>query len=434
LCPGCAAEDSIHGSKIVRCATCGGVAEVLMIRKEIVPYWGMFGEFLKAIFTMEGLLQFLGLAVVLYLVSWVPLIGGILYGGVWVSYYFLVIHKASTGTTKLPMPADFTDFVDDMVLPLIRFILASLILVIPTYLYVRSQVGFLHLFVNPREALADPVLLLIITLSVVYFPAAIITAAIARSTIAMLNPAVILGIILRIPGHYFLTVLVWAIMNVADLWLMGLLTPLLARAYIPVLTPIVLTAVSLIIPILTAFVLGWVIYQNGEVLGLTRASQLMVPEVPGATPRGTLPAPQPQVESQPGPVEPIPLEPEDRLDPARALEKSLQSGDNQGAVDAYQKLQAAGHKPELAPELELRLANILERQGLSLDAAHACRRAADRDLQGPLATRAIFTAARLLVERVGEVEQGKVMYRYLIENYPEDPLAQRAQEMLRRLG
>jgi uncharacterized membrane protein len=210
LCPGCAAEDSIHGSKIVRCATCGGVAEVLMIRKEIVPYWGMFGEFLKAIFTMEGLLQFLGLAVVLYLVSWVPLIGGILYGGVWVSYYFLVIHKASTGTTKLPMPADFTDFVDDMVLPLIRFILASLILVIPTYLYVRSQVGFLHLFVNPREALADPVLLLIITLSVVYFPAAIITAAIARSTIAMLNPAVILGIILRIPGHYFLTVLVWA--------------------------------------------------------------------------------------------------------------------------------------------------------------------------------------------------------------------------------
>jgi hypothetical protein len=128
------------------------------------------------------------------------------------------------------------------------------------------------------------------------------------------------------------------------------------------------------------------------------------------------------------------LEPEDRLDPARALEKSLQSGDNPGAMVAYQKLQAAGHKPELAPELELRLANILERQGLSLDAAHACRRAADRDLQGPLATRAIFTAARLLVERVGEVEQGKVMYRYLIENYPEDPLAQRAQEMLRRLG
>ena len=435
LCPGCAAEDSIHGSKIVRCATCGGVAETLMVRKEIVPYWGMFGGFLKAIFSMEGLLQFLGLAVILYLVGHIPLIGGILYGGVWVSYYFLVIHKASTGTTKLPMPADFTDFVDDMVLPLVRFILASLILVIPTYLYVRSQVGFLNLVVNPREALADPVLLLIITLSVVYFPAAIITAAIARSTVAMLNPAVILGIILRIPGHYFLTVLVWAIMNVADLWLMGLLAPVLARFYVPVLTPIVLTAVSLVIPILTAFVLGWLIYQNGEVLGLTRASQLMVPEVPGATPRGTLPAPQePQVESRPEPVEPIPLEPEEKPDPARALEKSLKNGDNPGAVDAYRKLQAAGLKPELAPELELRLANILERQGLSLDAAHACRRAAERELHGPLATRAIFTAARLLVERVGEVEQGKAMYRYLVENYPDDPLAERAKEMLRRLG
>jgi hypothetical protein len=197
----------------------------------------------------------------------------------------------------------------------------------------------------------------------------------------------------------------------------------------------VFTAVGLIIPILTAFVLGWLIYQNGEVLGFTQGRELMVPEVPGATPRGTLPAPQePRIESRPEPVEPIPLEPEAESNPAQALQTSLERGDNPGAVDAYQKIQAAGLKPELPPELELRLANILERQGLSLDAAHACRRAADRNLKGPLATRAIFTAARLLVERVGEIEQGKAMYRYLIENYPDDPLARRAQEMLRRLG
>jgi len=406
-----------------------------MVRREIVPYWGMFGGFLKAIFSTEGLIQFLALAAILYLVGHIPLVGGILYGGVWVSYYFLVIHKASTGTTKLPRPADFTDFVDDMVLPLVRFILASLILVVPTYLYVRSQIGFLHLFMNPRGALADPVLLLIIALSVVYFPAAIITAAISRSTTAMLNPAVILGIILRIPGHYFLTVVVWAIMNVADLWLMSLLAPLLVRLYIPVITPVLATAIGLIMPILTAFVLGWLIYQNGEVLGLARGRDLMVPEVPGAVPRGTLPAPQEErVESRPEPVEPIPLEPEERPDPARALENSLTRGDNPGAAEAYRKLQAAGLKPKLPPELELRLANVLQHQGLSLDAAHACRRAAERDLKGPLATRAIFTAARLLIEQVGEVEQGKAMYRYLVENYPEDPLAQRAQEMLRRLG
>jgi len=406
-----------------------------MVRKRIVPYWGMFGEFLKAIFSLEGLLQFLGLAVILYLVGRIPMIGGILYGGIWVSYYFLVISKASTGTTRLPRPADFTDFVDDMVLPLVRFILATLILVIPSYLYVRSQVGFGYLMVNPKGALADPVLLLIIALSVVYFPAAIITAAITRSTIAMLNPLVILGIILRIPGHYFLTVLVWGIMNVADLWLMGLLTPVLVRLYVPLLTPVVFTAVGLIIPILTAFVLGWLIYQNGEALGFTRGRELMVPEVSGATPRGTLPSPQEQqVESAPEPVEPIPLEPEAESNPAQALRTSLERGDNPGVVEAYRKLQAATLTPQLPPELELRLANILERQGLSLDAAHACRRAADRELKGPLATRAIFTAARLLVERVGEVEQGKAMYRYLIDNYPDDPLARRAQEMLRRLG
>lgn len=434
LCPGCAAEDIIHGGKIVRCVTCSGVAEVLRVRREVVPYWGMFGTFLKAIFSLEGLLQFLALALILYLVAHVPLVGGILYGGVWVSYYFLIINKAAYGNAKLPRPADFTDFVDDMVLPLIRFIAATLILWIPTYLYVRSRIGFGNLFANPVEALADPVLILIVVVSVAYFPGAIITAAVTRSTLAMLNPLVILGIVLRIPGHYFLTVLVWGIMNVTDVWLLGHLAPVLGRFYLPLLTPVLLIALGLIVPILTAFVLGWLIHQNGEVLGFVSARELMVAEVPGAVPRAALPSrSEPPPESQPEPVKPIPLEPEPDLDPARALESSLKSGDNDAAMDAYRKLQAAGLTPDLPPPPELRLANILERQGLSLDAAHACRRAAEKDPQGPLATRAIFTAARLLVERVGEVEQGKTMYRYLVENYPQDPLAQRAQEMLRRL-
>ena len=288
MCPQCAAEDMIHGGKIVRCADCGGVAEVLMVRKEIVPYWGMFGGFLKAIFSMEGLLQFMGLAVILYLVGWVPLIGGILYGGVWVSYYFLVISKAATGTTRLPLPADFTDFVEDMVLPLIRFILASLILVIPTYLYVRSQIGFINLFMNPQAALADPVLLLIIALSVIYFPAAIITAAITRSTVAMLNPGVILGIILRIPGHYFLTVVVWGMMNIADIWLMGLLTPVLARFYVSLLTPILLTAIGLY-GILSQSVARRLSTRTGKCWVLPRPGTSWFRRSPGPPPGGCSP-------------------------------------------------------------------------------------------------------------------------------------------------
>jgi hypothetical protein len=425
----------IHGGKVVRCTACSGVAEVLMIRRVVNPYWGMFGTFLKAIFSLEGLLQILALAVILYLVAHIPLVGGILYGGVWVSYYFLVINKAAGGRTQLPRPADFSDFVDDMVLPLIRFIAATLIVWVPAYLYVRSQVGLGRLFADPAGALSDPVLILIVLASVAYFPGAIITAAITRSTLAMLNPLVILGIILRIPGHYFLTVLVWGIMHVVDAWLMGLLGRLFVRISIPVLAPVLLIALGLIMPILTAFVLGWLIYQNGEVLGFTHARDLMVPEVPGAVPHGALsPQKDERVESRPEPVEPIPLETEAGSDPARDLESSLQGGDNRAAADAYRKLRAAGLTPDLPPQAELRLASILERQGLSLDAAHACRRAAEKDARGPLAARAVFTAARLLVERVGEVEQGKAMYRYLAENYPQDPLAQRAREMLRRLG
>lgn len=418
----------------MRCVHCGGVAQPIMKRKTIEPYWVMFPSFLKAIFSLNGLLQIFSVSVVMFLFSLVPLIGGLLAGGVYAGYFFVVIRHTAFGGEDLPEPADFTDVFDSILAPLVRLILATAVLWVPALLYIHHHTGFSTFMSDPGSHIRDPILVVILLLSVLYFPGAIITAAITESTLAMLNPMVILGIALRIPGQYLVTTVAWAFMVAADGFLGGLAARALAPHAIPVVTPLLLHAIGLVIPMLTAFMLGRLIHQNGSTLGFTRQRDLMVPEWAGATPAGRLPVAGFEAAGAARPVhpEPIALEPEPE-NAERSLDALLKAGDNQASLELYRRMKMEGAEPELDPACELRLANLLERAGMSVDAALACRRAAHRDLNGPLATRAIFTAARLLVERVGNREQGIAMYHYLIDNYPEDPMVDRAREMLRRL-
>ncbi|MBW1809698.1 MAG: B-box zinc finger protein [Deltaproteobacteria bacterium] len=471
LCPACAVTANIQRTEIIRCLSCGGVAQQIMTQKVIVPYWGMFGVFLQAIFSLTGLLQILALAAMVFLSSLIPIVGWVISLGIYAGYYFLVITRYSFGEEKLPIPADFSDVFDDIFAPFFRFIIGTLLVWVPALLYINAHVGFGLMFSSPAAAFSDPILILIILVSIAYFPGVMITAAVTQSTLAMLNPMIILGIILRIPGHYFLTVIVWGMMTVANAFLRNLVGPILYEHHVFLLTGILNEAVGLLIPMLTAMVLGRLVYQNGETLGYHTPKDLTVPEFPGATPQAT--APQggwEQPKAIQAPIEPIELEedsssavlrpapgggfvaaggppaatkPKAQPQPAPAaptaasptnlLENALQTSDNQAALQAFKKLTESGQVPDLEPQLELRLANLLERSGQSLAAAHACRRAAEKDMQGPMASRAIFTSARLLVEKLGQKQQGAAMYKYLVENFPGDPLSERAREMLRRL-
>ncbi|MBN2493439.1 MAG: hypothetical protein JXR96_02510, partial [Deltaproteobacteria bacterium] len=105
-----------------------------------------------------------------------------------------------------------------------------------------------------------------------------------QSTISMLNPMVVLGIILRIPRHYLGVVAVWGLGSLLDIFLMSCIRAMLARVDIPVITPLLVTSLGLLIPLFIALVMGRVIYQNGEIFGLVRKSDLMVPVMPDAVP------------------------------------------------------------------------------------------------------------------------------------------------------
>ena len=516
----------------------------------------MFPAFARAIFSLEGMLQFFAIAIALYAAGWLPLVGGILSKFIFISYYFKVILHSALGSETLPEPAEFTDF-GAIFGPVFRFFLATTLIWLPALLYVIFVVGVAGFDI---KQVSPPILVLLVGIGVVYFPAAIIVAAISDSTLAMLNPMITMQMILRFPGQYLLTVAVWGVLNIIDGALMILLFGISRAFYVPVLTPVLLSMVGLIIPIFTAFILGRLIHQNAEHFKMLGKEDFEEPEWPDALPRGKrsaeaaasasvtatarpaavravdLPAPDDDLEfnplgNQPDPSEAQPAIPVDGLelpdddelefdpteiqqtrhsavdsvvDPAVAggdpdpemdlsplelddvapapapapeaesapealsqagaagvaaavavgdtgdggaeepagsgidqhqegLRSALQADHGEQALAAYHALRAQGMHPELPVRLELRLAGFLEKSGSYEEAVISAQRAASMEMNGPFAPRAIFTAARLLAEKLGNTARAMELYRYVADNFPQDELSMYAADALRKL-
>lgn len=444
LCVDCAARDLVAGSPVVRCVPCGGLASVRRARLEILPWWRMLRVFLGAIFSRGGLVRVTGLALALYVVSLLcdlasyiffvgPLIAlaiaYVLGGGIRVAAYFLVIRSAAFGQVDLPDADDFRGWWDDVFAPLLRFTLATALVWAPAVAWIVHRHGFAWL----AEPTPDPAALGLVALGIAYFPAAILAAAIGQETFAMLNPAVTLRLIFRIPAAYFGMLAFLLVCLVVDGFVDYAFLRAEARFGIPVLVPLVGEAAGVVVPLLASMVLGRVVYQNAERIGFLDEADLTAPAVPGAEPRGVLrgasgpPAPR---SSDPGPPGSIRSDPGDE-----PLRLALHDHDDAAALAAYRALCAAGAEPAgLDAASELRLASALERAGAIADATVACRRALHADPQGPLAARAVFTFARLLDEGLHDPAGAAQAYRLLLERFPHDALAPHAQAALRRQG
>ena len=498
LCPTCAYSDRQRGEELIRCSRCDGLAELLTVQTPPQPYWTLpvFSRLILAIFSVEGAIQLLAVAVVLTLLPYIPF-GGLLAAGVYIGYYFLIIRKAAMGSDRLPAPDDFSDWLDDIVLPFFRFMLASSVLWVPALIYIVTAKGMVAISA-PRSLLTDPVLLLIIAASLLYFPGAMITAAVTESTWSTINPLVIVGIVLRIPAQYVLTVAIWGGLTVVNLVLVGPLKALLVMIPIPILPSIVAGMIGLVLPFLTALIMGRLVYQNSEKLGLGRQDGEMVPLMPNAVPTGSQrggggmrPLAQGKPEAagpiagpqgptdlplqeevpwggdpsppgsgspadvvgrgegsrfEPGPkwadpapraveAQPMKAPPPPNVTPLmKELVAALDAKDDSRAERIVRELTAEGAAPDLEPRHELQLAVILEKAGDTWGAVSACRRAAGPEPGSRLAARAIFTAGRLLEERLAERARAATMYHHLVRNLPSSPFAARALERLHRMG
>ena len=283
LCPDCAAHSGLTNTSAVLCVHCGGLAQRLMVAKPRRPYWEMLPTFIKAIFSLEGVLQILAVSVAIILTNLIPFVGGVISKFIFISYYFRVILQAAHGAERLPEPTDFTD-ISDIIGPMLRFFMASLMIWLPAALYIGFTVGISGFSL---KALSGGVVLLLVIAGVLYFPAAIIVAAISDSALAVINPAITVRMILRFPGEYLLTVAVWGLLNVLDGFIWFNLLIWGSKFHIPIFVPILVTMIGMIIPVFTGFILGRLIYQNAEHFKLLGKDDLHEPELPDAMPRGT---------------------------------------------------------------------------------------------------------------------------------------------------
>ena len=548
LCPDCAARSGLANTTAVLCVHCGGLAQTLMAPRPRRPYWQMFPTFLKAIFSLEGGVQILALAIAMIIAGLIPLVGPLLSKFIFISYYFRVIMQSAHGAERLPEPSDFTD-VSDLLGPVFRFFLASLLIWVPALLYVLMTVGLTDF--NFKDV-SGAVIFLLVAVGVIYFPAAIIVAAISDSALAVINPAITVRMILRFPSEYLLTVAVWGALNVLDGFIWINLMVWGNKLHIPIFVPILVNMIGLIVPIFTGFILGRLIYQNAQHFKLLGKKDMQDPEWPDAMPRGSrptqaeavaqrqagpsgidLPPPSDDLESAPlgvdgppeasapAPVTPLDL-PDDELefdptslgqpaapsldlpppdqgspamDPAVAgdgpaldlpsldlgdvpaaaaatlaaantagegeqtgakadadegaspgageapkhetmeekLRRALREDNSVDALKAYKAIRSAGIHPALPVRLELRLAGFLEKVGQYEEAVIACQRAAKDEMKGPFAARAIFTAARLLSEKLGNPTRGVELYRHVADNFPQDELSMYAADAVRKL-
>ncbi|MCA9555685.1 MAG: tetratricopeptide repeat protein [Myxococcales bacterium] len=370
LCPDCVSPHKVKGETLAICTQCGGFAPVLTRERRLAPYWEVLPSFIRAMFSKEGLLQLIAVGLALYVVRLLPGAAGSILGTfIFVTYYLQVVNHAARGVVVLPTPADFTG-IETVMQASFRFFVASAFLWLPGLIYVLVFIGFGPLFEQGAQALMDPGLFLVVALGLLYIPVAIIAAAVADSTLAMLNPLITVRIILRLPGQYGLTAGVWLGLWVLQVLVMGVVYLLAGVVPIPVVTGVLVESMALVIPVIQAFVLGRFIFQNAPHFGILLQGEDVEPLLPGAVPRG-----QP-VETQARRASTVPeaieiegWEGQDGLHQPAVFGGVLMRPGQEGSVSVSTQVGVAGQlrpdaidvqDPDHDPELEASLAAALE--------------------------------------------------------------------------
>lgn len=201
----------------------------------------------------------LGVALVALLASYVPFVGGILSGGIVLGYLFSVIRASANGEHELPFGADFTD-VEDFVAPIVRFYLAILVCLVPALVVWRAAPAEAPWYANAIIAAAA------VGLSIL--PASIVTAAHSTGCFGPLNPIPAVQIVFRIPGPYVLVTLAVAAVTALDAGFVIASAPLFAQIPVPIVPSALQATLGLYLPLVSARMLGLLIYHYEDELGL----------------------------------------------------------------------------------------------------------------------------------------------------------------------
>ena len=267
LCPDCTSNRRpAMGAVISVCVHCGGLAVPLVRKKKIDSYLQALPRFLGSLFTMDGVTTIVALGLVLYVLSAIGL--GAPATALLITYMFTVIQAAAQGAERLPDPADFIG-AWSLILPVLRFAVASSYIWLPGILYVSFVLTWESLYWDgPIYVMTDPILLALLVVGIMYYPIAVVLAAISDSLLAVLDFRIGFRIIARLPLQYAgAALLSFAFMLLG--WVYGLWASIAVSLLpIPILPGVFTASVGAVFWLVPGWILGRFIFQNATHFGL----------------------------------------------------------------------------------------------------------------------------------------------------------------------
>jgi hypothetical protein len=427
------------------CVLCGEMAEVLRRdRRELESFTRRALKGLAFPFSGLGLLGFVGTSVLLtiawylgptfLLMGWCVALAG----------FFGVTRSSGRGDDQYES-APFTDLLTSVGLPVLRFIVATL----PTW----GGLWLAELFESRAVWWAA------IALAFVWTPTAYLGAAAGTPLLRLLNPVAVFGTLWRIGADaQWLAVFLVGLVLLAGA-LAGLSVSVLALP-VPFFSTLFSTALLVYPPFVAAHVTGLLLLLHPEPFGWDNISQQ--PVLSDAVPRGVAvmpherarpahlqpidlpepPVPAPQQKPPPQPSErqlPQPEEPAveltaSSLPPLTAhghdlLTHAMREGDVALALDAFQAT------PQLEAVLSVGELTWVGRaaasEGHDEVAVRALREACQRTPEAE-SSAALVYLARLLDERLGQLDEARGLLLRVVNEFPQTPAAEFATQWLSR--
>jgi hypothetical protein len=228
--------------------------------REVGPIWERLPEITRYMAQPSVWMVLLGMALLWWFLRFVPMLGGLMIAGIEAAVFFHVLETSAFGADELD-PPDITDLFEDVALPLLRYIAATLpitVAIVWAGLSVFEGLARLRAGASPSAlfgGMTEPLVLLAI--GVLLAPLLFAVGAIGRSVISMFNPAIWVSSIKTMGAEYVVgSLLFYGAVAVGVLVFGPLAGWIYVHVPIPFVGPIVATALASAPLILQARVLG----------------------------------------------------------------------------------------------------------------------------------------------------------------------------------
>ena len=179
------------------------------------------------------------------------MIGFVFVGGYLSSFMMKIISHTADGEIELPEWPDFTDWWDDIIVPMFQIVMVTIVSYLPLIIFVilGASSGIIFYLVA----------FLLLILGILYQPMALVSISIFGS-IKALNPLVLVPAILKVPLDYSIACGVLLLLFIVK-------TIFHAFIMIPILGPFLDNFIMLYLLVVEARILGLIYYANKDKFG-----------------------------------------------------------------------------------------------------------------------------------------------------------------------